>query len=516
MRMTRTAVLLVGFAAAASVVAGGQAPASDRPKGRFTVGKDTTHATEPLDATGRVDYAAAINARLGKGVTPDTNAVVLLWKAMGPRPEGTAPMPPEFFRQLGVAPPPEAGDYFIDFPTFTKDRLKREPAADAAGRPGGATRHAWTADQDPDLAAWLTANEKPLALVVEATRRPHYFSPLIQDAANPGLLNVRLPGAQRARSLGSALAARAMLRAGRGDLDGAWADVLAGHRLGRLVGRGACLIEALVGVAINTIAAGGVPALLDRAGADAGRLARWARDLRELPPLPDVAAQVDLGGRYMLLDVMLLIDRRGFDVIGGRPGGDGPLADLTLDVIDWDPALRTANRWYDRLAAVLREKDRAGRVREYARFEADIKALKARASDKAAVSKAVIGAKDPGAAWGQAVGDILVSLMLPAAGKVQDAVDRAAQGQDNTAVAVALARHKTDRGGYPKELAELAPKYLARVPGDQFSGAPLLYRPGGGYVLYSVGMNGKDDGGRGYGDDPPADDLVIRMPPARP
>jgi hypothetical protein len=33
-----------------------------------------------------------------------------------------------------------------------------------------------------------------------------------------------------------------------------------------------------------------------------------------------------------------------------------------------------------------------------------------------------------------------------------------------------------------------------------------------GYLLYSVGVNRKDEGGRGYEDDPPGDDLTVRMP----
>jgi hypothetical protein len=337
----------------------------------------------------------------------------------------------------------------------------------------------------------------------------------VPNPADPGLLNVRLPGVQRCRDLGAALAARAMLRASRGDLDGAWADVLAGHRLGRLVGRGACLIETLAGAAVEGTAARGVPALIDRAGPDTDRLTRWARDLRELPPLPDVAGQVDLGSRYMLLDVVMLIDRRGLGALGGGDGG--PLADILIDGIDWDPALRAINRWHDRLTAALRVKDRAARVREYERFTTDIRALKRQTEDRDATSKAVREAKDPSAAWGGYVGDVLVALLTPAATLVQDAVDRLGQVQDNLAVAFALARYKADRGGYPKELAELAPKYLARVPGDVFSCKPLVYRSGGGgYVLYSVGVNGRDDGGRGSSDTPKGDDLVIRMPPAEP
>jgi hypothetical protein len=63
------------------------------------------------------------------------------------------------------------------------------------------------------------------------------------------------------------------------------------------------------------------------------------------------------------------------------------------------------------------------------------------------------------------------------------------------------------------KLEALAPKYLAEVPGDLFSGKPLIYRPSEkGYLLYSVGVNGQDDQGRSYDDDPPGDDLVVRMP----
>ena len=55
------------------------------------------------------------------------------------------------------------------------------------------------------------------------------------------------------------------------------------------------------------------------------------------------------------------------------------------------------------------------------------------------------------------------------------------------------------------------------MPGDVFTGKPLVYRlDGAGYVFYSVGMNGKDDGGRGFDDDPPGDDIRVRMPVPRP
>src|SRR5436305_5271729 len=86
---------------------------ANKRKPKFTIGKETTYVTGPVDADGYIDYAAALNERLGKGIKPADNANVLLWKAFGPHPEGTK-MPPDFFKHLGIEAPPERGDYFTD------------------------------------------------------------------------------------------------------------------------------------------------------------------------------------------------------------------------------------------------------------------------------------------------------------------------------------------------------------------------------------------------------------------
>ena len=47
-------------------------------------------------------------------------------------------------------------------------------------------------------------------------------------------------------------------------------------------------------------------------------------------------------------------------------------------------------------------------------------------------------------------------------------------------------------------------------------GKALIYRStDDGYLLYSVGVNGVDDKGRTADDEPPGDDLVVRMPQAK-
>lgn len=51
-------------------------------------------------------------------------------------------------------------------------------------------------------------------------------------------------------------------------------------------------------------------------------------------------------------------------------------------------------------------------------------------------------------------------------------------------------------GEYPDGLDKLVPNYLSAIPGDPFRGGELVYRRRqNGYLLYSVNLDGKDDGG---------------------
>lgn len=66
-----------------------------------------------------------------------------------------------------------------------------------------------------------------------------------------------------------------------------------------------------------------------------------------------------------------------------------------------------------------------------------------------------------------------------------------------TLTSIALTRFRRQYGHWPAQLSELTPEFLAQVPVDLIDGKPLRYqlRPGGRFRLYSVGMNGRDDGG---------------------
>jgi hypothetical protein len=65
-------------------------------------------------------------------------------------------------------------------------------------------------------------------------------------------------------------------------------------------------------------------------------------------------------------------------------------------------------------------------------------------------------------------------------------------------IACALERYRLARGEYPETLDTLAPGFIQQLPRDIIDGAPLKYRrtDKGNFLLYSVGWNETDDGGK--------------------
>ena len=63
--------------------------------------------------------------------------------------------------------------------------------------------------------------------------------------------------------------------------------------------------------------------------------------------------------------------------------------------------------------------------------------------------------------------------------------------------AIAAERYRMKHGKWPGKLGDVVPEFLAGVPNDPFDGTPLkLAKTADGIVVYSVGYDGVDDGGK--------------------
>jgi len=74
---------------------------------------------------------------------------------------------------------------------------------------------------------------------------------------------------------------------------------------------------------------------------------------------------------------------------------------------------------------------------------------------------------------------------------------RAETERSLTVCAIALKRYSLRYGKSPASLDSLVPEFLSSVPTDYMDGKPMKYHlnADGGFTLYSVGEDGKDDGG---------------------
>jgi hypothetical protein len=95
----------------------------------------------------------------------------------------------------------------------------------------------------------------------------------------------------------------------------------------------------------------------------------------------------------------------------------------------------------------------------------------------------------------------LLRMMTPAIAKAVMSDDQFWTTAQGTRVLLALEIYRARSGAYPSELAALAPDILKEVPLDPVNGKPFGYAllkddpDGRGYLLYSLGRDGIDDGG---------------------
>ena len=98
----------------------------------------------------------------------------------------------------------------------------------------------------------------------------------------------------------------------------------------------------------------------------------------------------------------------------------------------------------------------------------------------------------------QAPWNILFILSAPPIARSSKNFAEAQAWNDETRIAFALERYWLAHRAYPTSLDALMPGYIDKLPYDIMNGQPYHYRlrPDGTFLLYSVGWNERDDGGR--------------------
>jgi hypothetical protein len=91
----------------------------------------------------------------------------------------------------------------------------------------------------------------------------------------------------------------------------------------------------------------------------------------------------------------------------------------------------------------------------------------------------------------------LSRIILPAAERVRDRRDETLARLALARWGLALSVYRQRTGHFPSSLADVEQTVGASLPADPLGGPePLYHSQANGYLLYSIGLNGRDEGGR--------------------
>ena len=355
------------------------------------------------------------------------------------------------------------------------------------------------------------ATAKPgLGFVTSEPQPQAFWDSIDQDAPPPvaagapprRLIDVLLPHLGGLRTIARLLEADAWLAAKRGDADRFLADIDAMLAIADHTEEHTTLINQLVAVAVRVLAferimgtIGSHPDLLDESALErlGKRLAQISRDGE---------SRLDLTGERHFFE----------DIIQRVYTDDGKGNGLFTAA---GSAMLASKEWY-RSQPVSRPKPSAGE-------RITTGATRLYASDRRTVTETYERFLDGAARWGekplwergtnddawleatkvsassfpQDPGMMMVSMIAPAYTNAYTAVETQHMQREATAVAIALARFRAKHGDWPTTLSDLVPDLIEAVPVDRFTGDPLRYTlTDEGPLLYSVGMDRDDDGGR--------------------
>ena len=97
-----------------------------------------------------------------------------------------------------------------------------------------------------------------------------------------------------------------------------------------------------------------------------------------------------------------------------------------------------------------------------------------------------------------------IELLFPATLASALAPQRVLGLRDGVLLGIALELYRRQMGKYPQTLEDLSPRWIPEIPVDRINGGPLGYQlVDGKPIVYSLGIDGDDDGGRlpGYMND---------------
>jgi hypothetical protein len=294
------------------------------------------------------------------------------------------------------------------------------------------------------------------------------------------------------RLAATALDAKAKVQACRGDLDGALGSCAASLRVARHVEQAPSYASALFGSLIQSRTLGEVGFVLSQGDPSPGACRSLATTLASRDHHALLARSLR-GQRAFGLQSLRWMETGGW-LMEERPRSARGLVRETYPVVAKPPWNADKEQYLDLMAAYIEAAQRpwpdAGR--EVIRLDKQVPRLFGGPSMR-------------------------IANMMPTQAGEFTTLGQDAALSGAWQIALALKAYHHDHHTYPASLAELE-KATWKLPRDPFTQQPYHYRrKGAGFAVWSVGFDGKDDGGRQFTGSPeealqPGTDFVLDLP----
>jgi len=387
------------------------------------------------------------------------------------------------------------------------------------------TKTPWKKEDYPEAGKWLDEFSEVMDYWGVCVRKPNFVGWWQSNKKNQDFFDISCSDVQGNNEFTRNLVVRISERVGRGDVDGAWYDVMSLEHLARHYCNESLNCINMVGMCANTDAVKGAKMILTHCHLTEEQLTNFLRDLEQLPPLKQTAASWR-NGRLELFQMLQyfqngkghkFIDDENYSYISNHYREEFPFISKILRwisklPIDMNIAGSRLSELFGDLGlkslesnshlvcnAILRKKYEKQLLQAEHRIIHNfrLKNQKIRIPLIRTRSKLLAEILFLCESSSCYVGDIDLDSR-------QDAYNEMLR------IAIALERYKIANGNYPENLDALVPNYLDIVPLDPASGrTTFVYRqretpqesdspkelP---YILYSLGPNNKDTGGRTY------------------
>lgn len=347
------------------------------------------------------------------------------------------------------------------------------------------------------IEGWVQFCADSLNLITQGTEKPYCWQQYKTSGSSDddgSMMGVLLPNLTKVRNLTRALCFRAQIQAARGEYSSAFDDLIICYKFGRLTGQGEkSIIEQLVGIGIQAAVAQRIREILSHYPVGVEELAVLQADFTEAQAgqefqiwlLFEKLAMYDeiqrcftedrLGGGHLYLKRLPIM----VTLVTGKDSSEILPEALAVRILFFHPNKAQTRQNADEFYNFFEETSKMSPAE-----------LKHKSID---LNKQVAS---------MVKGNVFLNIWARELGAVYRTIYRVKADVQSVPVIIAALRFKIDKGQYPEDMAELQRfGYIKEIPIDPFSDKPLVYKKtDNNFILYSVGLNFKDDGGQVYRD----------------